>query len=130
MMPRGRPKGTKYPNGIGNAIWQAVQIKRADGRHHVNRASELVAKDIAKHLPTWKMSGERIRHIYAAVEKRRASEPEFEKWTSENLGETRKGLEALATRKFVLLPYKLKALQGDAYILITLSKKPSLNLVK
>ena len=128
-MPRGRPKGTKYPNGIGNAIWQTVEIKRADGRHHVNRASELVAKDIAKHLPTWKMSGERIRHIYAAVEKRRASEPEFEKWTSENLGETRKGLEALATRKFVLLPYKLKG-QGDSYILITLSKKPSLNLVK
>jgi hypothetical protein len=56
-MPRGRPKGTTHPKGIANAVWQCVIIKCDNGRHPVNRASGLVAKDIAKLFPEWNLSG-------------------------------------------------------------------------
>src|SRR5262249_1989757 len=130
MMPRGRPKGTKNPPGIADAMWVVVEIKRDGGRHPVNRAAALVAKDIGKRYPT--LSGERIRHLHKEVKKRRASDPEFEKETSAALAHVREQLSILTKdgRQCHVLPLKMPGAKGDTYAVAVLRKALPTNLVK
>jgi hypothetical protein len=130
MAPRGRPKGTKYSPGIADAMWVVVEIKRDSGRHPVNRAAALVAKDIGKRYPT--LSGERIRHLHAEVEKRREADPQFEASTSEALAEIRRQVAEITAsgRQCDVLPLKLPGTKGDTYAVAILRKALPTNLVK
>jgi hypothetical protein len=64
-------------------MWLVIELKRDGGKHNVKRAADLVAKDIGKHFPAH--SADRLRHLHGSVEKRRASDPDFEKQTTEAL---------------------------------------------
>ena len=129
-MPRGRPKGTKYAPGIADAIWVVVEIKRDGGRHPVNRASALVAKDIDKRYHS--LSTERIRHLHAEVEKRRLADPQFEKDTSAFLAHIREQISehSKAGRQCDVLPLKIAGAKGDTYAVAVLRKALPTNLVK
>lgn len=130
MAKRGRPKGTTYSPGIADAIWIVVEIKRDGQRHPVNRAADLVAKEIGKRYRS--LSGERIRHLHAEVEKRRAADPQFEASTSEALAEIRRQVAEItnAGRQCDVLPLKMVGTQGDTYAVAILRKGVRTNLVK
>jgi hypothetical protein len=124
-MPRGRPKGTTHPKGIANAVWQCVIIKCDNGRHPVNRASGLVAKDIAKLFPEWKLSAERVRHLYMEVEKRRTCDPKFAALSSKMLSTTQNELTHLnESGQYVVVPAPMKGMKetGESYGLMVVRK--------
>jgi len=109
-MPRGRPKGTTHPKGIAKTVWQCVIIKCDNGRHPVNRASGLVAKDIAKLFPEWNLSGERVRHLYMEVEKRRTCDPKFAALSPKMLSATQDELTHLSGQH-VVVPARMKGMK-------------------
>jgi hypothetical protein len=123
-MPRGRPKGTTHPKGIAKTVWQCVIIKCDNGRHPVNRASGLVAKDIAKLFPEWNLSGERVRHLYMEVEKRRTCDPKFAALSSMMLSTMQDELTRLTGQRVVVpAPMKgMKDLTGESYGLVVVPK--------
>jgi hypothetical protein len=115
--PRGRPIGTKYPTGIANVIWLAVELERGGKPRWVNKASIAVAKVIAKKVIGWRMSRERIRHLHCEVENRRERDPHFAACCDAWLEETRAIYVPLRRRGLVpvLVPLKMRGLYGDRY---------------
>ena len=123
-MPRGRPKGTTHPKGIANAVWQCVIVKCDNGRHPVNRASALVAKDIAKLFPEWNLSGERVRHLYMEVENRRSRDPKFAAFSSKALSTTQWQLSSLKeSGEYIVVPVReMDLVTDDTYGLVVVPK--------